>query len=77
MIARPSRAISADQSDSSSPFRSREDIPIAAVPDKAALIPDEDPPPWISILISGCIFMYSSARISAKGWTDVDPAMMI
>jgi hypothetical protein len=61
----------------SSPWSSRDNMPTSATPERADLAPALDPPPWILIMMFSTSFIYSSASISANGWTEVDPARVI
>src|SRR5699024_4968456 len=61
----------------SSSVNSREDIPKSAAPPVAASIPADEPFEVMLIVTSGFKAMYSSAKTSITGVTDVDPTTSI
>jgi hypothetical protein len=73
-MARPSRATTISWRSFSSGLRSREDIPISQAAALQAWMPALDPPPWTLTAMPGCRSWKTSAHLSAKGWTLVEPA---
>ena len=77
MTAIPSRAITVSTSPArSSGLRSREEVPISAWPDRAALIPAPEPPPATVMVTLGLACMKALASSSARGWTEVEPTTL-
>ena len=61
----------------SSGFKSRDEVPICAVPAETASIPAEDPSPDTNTEAFGCAFLKASADCSAMGRMVVEPLTII